>query len=133
LQGLFERLNTLPSQERAIEGALENVFSAARRVKEERHRLPQEVARIFRAPTVDSSLVEQAFARQRAAFDEVKKAVSEGLAQVHGTLDERQRMHLAELLEEGDYFDGGCGWRSHRRDRHWGRGPDYGLPLHSYR
>ncbi len=126
---LFERLETTPGQEKVIVEAVEQVRDAAAKASGTVRGFGPDVARAMRGQTLDHEQLKQAFLKQDAELEELRRAVLVSLEKVHEALDERQRRELAELIERAPMFGGG-GWHGHHRcghhglhGRRYGRGP----------
>lgn len=111
LRHLFERLDTTPGQEKVILEALGEVEKKGQAAREALFSARGDFAKAMRGEHFDSAAVDEAFARQQAALDELKKAAREGLAKIHEALTPEQRAHAAQLIELGPSFGHGCGHR----------------------
>lgn len=100
LNRLFYRLETSPSQEKAIMGAFEEVEVAVRGLRPELDATRADVASVLKEEQFDAERLGAAFARHDEAFRKVQAAVGGALAKVHGALDREQRERLAELVEQ---------------------------------
>jgi Spy/CpxP family protein refolding chaperone len=110
LRGLFERLETTPGQEKVILEAIDEVKSAASKVREEAEGARREVAESLKGAHFDQEKVRDLFARFDVKTEDVKKAAMAGLGKIHEALDEKQRAELAELLASFGRWGGGGGW-----------------------
>jgi Spy/CpxP family protein refolding chaperone len=114
LRWLFERLETSPGQEKVIVKTVEEVTEAFAKVRDEVGPSRAALGRALRGEQFDGAAVREMFTRHDVAFDNLRRTVQGGLAQVHEALDPRQRRELADLIEHGF----GYGWRGgygHRR------------------
>ena len=111
MRRLFQTLDATPGQEKVIASAAENAERVIRQAREEFFRSRGTFANAVRGETFDSTAVNAAFEAQQAAVDEVKKAVREGMQQVHEALSPEQRKTLGDLIEFGPsrMHGGGCG------------------------
>ncbi len=103
LRHLFATLETTPGQEKVIGKAVEDVKAAVKNARGEIDLTRKDLARAFAAPSFDAEILGNAFARHDGALDEVRRAVTGALAQVHDALDEKQRARLIEMLEKGAF------------------------------
>jgi uncharacterized membrane protein len=101
LRGLFERLDTSPSQEKVITQAAGEIMDANGPLRDELHATRREVARALRAPALDEVALGELFARHDEVLRDLRKRSVGALARVHDALDDRQRAALADLLEGG--------------------------------
>lgn len=114
LRRLFRRLDTTPGQEKVISRAVEDLEEAAQGLREELRRSRAEVGRSLRGEHFDGAAVREAFGRQEAAVEGVRRAVTAGLQAIHEALRPEQRAELAELLEHGPRWGHHrCGPRRH--------------------
>lgn len=107
LRQLFHRLETTPGQEKAIGTAVEGVVAAAKKAREELEASRQEVARTISGDVFDEGALGAAYARWDEAIAGVRKAIADALGTAHESLDERQRVALAELITKGHGFHRG--------------------------
>jgi hypothetical protein len=113
LRWLFERLETMPGQERVIVQALERLSENRALVHEELKQTRADVARAVEGGLVDDSTLDETFARHDRLQAQLRVAAVEALKTVTETLDERQRKVLASLLSRGAgaaFFPRGPGW-----------------------
>ena len=69
--------------------------------REQFFRARSSYAAAVRGETFDSAAVNASFDAQQASLDEVKKAVREGMQQIHEALSPEQRNRLGDLIEFG--------------------------------
>jgi uncharacterized membrane protein len=100
LNRLFSRLETSPSQEKVIVGAVEEVQATVTSLRPEIAATRSDIARILGDESFDAERLGAVFARHDDAVREVQKAVAGALGKVHGALDHNQRAQLAQLLEQ---------------------------------
>jgi hypothetical protein len=113
LQMLFRRLETTPGQEKVIAAAFEEMREATKKARGEVVSSRADVARAMRGEAFDAVLFGDMFARHDTALEEIRKAGVGALAKVHDALDEKQRAHLAELIERGPGFFRAGPWSDH--------------------
>lgn len=101
LRHAFERLDTTPGQEKVVAQAFDDAFGAVKDAREELARTRQDVARAVGGQSFDETVLGEAFARQDDAVRTVRLALTGALGRVHGSLDDRQRTLLAEMIAEG--------------------------------
>ena len=119
LRAIIDQLDATPEQEKVIAAAFREVRDEAAKHREEARRSRNDIAKAMRSPGFDEVLLGELFARHDTAIEAMRRAVIGALAKVHVVLDEKQRDHLADLIENGPgFFRGG---RSRRR----GEGPAY--------
>ncbi|MBK6513011.1 MAG: periplasmic heavy metal sensor [Polyangiaceae bacterium] len=99
LNRLFYRLETSPSQEKAIMSAFQEVELAVGALRPELEATRADVASVLKEETFDEGRLGAAFARHDEAFRRVQTAIGGALAKVHGALDREQRERLATLVE----------------------------------
>jgi Spy/CpxP family protein refolding chaperone len=112
LRGLFERLETTPGQEKVILEAIDDVKSAASKVREEAEGGRRDVAEALKGAHFDQEKVRDIFARFDVKTEDVKKAAMAGLGKIHEALDEKQRAELADLLASFGRWGGGWSRRN---------------------
>ena len=100
LNRLFSRLETSPSQEKLIVGAVEEVEMAVRGLRPELDATRSDLARVLTEEQFDAERLGAVFARHDDAVRQVQQAVAGALAKVHGALDHHQRAQLAQLVEQ---------------------------------
>jgi hypothetical protein len=101
MRRLYRHLDTTPGQEKVMASATEHVERVMWQARDEFVRARTSFAQAFRGEHLDSAALDAAFEGQQKAIDELKKAVREGMYQVHEALGPEQRRHLADLLEFG--------------------------------
>ncbi len=99
LDRLSSRLDTRPSQDAVLEGALDDVMNAFDEEKRAFRSTKSTVARILQSDDFDAGALDELLASQREALGRVQAAVAESLAKAHETLDPGQRARLAAHLE----------------------------------
>lgn len=124
LRRLFQHLDTTPGQEKVIGQATENAERVMFQAREQFFRARTAYAKAMRSEQFDSTAVSEAFEAQQASVEEVKKAMREGMQQIHEALSPEQRNRLGDLIEFGPArMHGGCGRSHFDRHHHHGRGP----------
>jgi len=109
LNRLFHRLETSPSQEKMIVGAVEDVQQSVASLRPELESTRADLARILTDENFDAERLGAVFARHDDAVREVQRAVAGALGKVHGALDHNQRAQLAQLLEQRGFGPWGRG------------------------
>jgi Spy/CpxP family protein refolding chaperone len=104
---LFRRIDASPAQERAIIAEIDKLQDRVRAAKAGVHGARADLAAALRGPVLDDAALGAALGRVDAALGEARSAMIDALRGVHGALDDRQRAHLADLLEHR-----GGWWRS---------------------
>lgn len=100
LNRLFSRLETSPSQEKLIVGAVEEVELAVRGLRPELDATRADIARVLTEEQFDEERLGAVFARHDDAVRQIQRAIAGALAKVHGALDHHQRAELATLVEQ---------------------------------
>ena len=120
MRRLFQHLDTSPGQEKVIASVSENAERVIWQAREQFVRSRGAYAKALRGETFDSAAVNEAFEAQQASVEEVKKAVREGMQQVHEALSPEQRNRLADLVEFGPsrMHGGGCGHGRYHHSHH---------------
>lgn len=107
LRGMFTRLDTSPSQEKAIQAAIDEVMDAGRALKNDVKDSRKDVSEAFRGDDFNEELMASLLTRHDERIDELRRSVVAGLARVHASLDPDQRKQLARMLERGPGWGGG--------------------------
>jgi Spy/CpxP family protein refolding chaperone len=105
---ILERLDTTPGQEKVIREAVSDLKDEAWGLRSEVRGTRSELAQAIRAPELDKALIDRVFAKHDEVIEKLRAAVLRTTEQVHGTLDERQRKQLADLIESGPWGYAGC-------------------------
>jgi hypothetical protein len=101
---LSDRLDATPAQERSISEALEELRAEVEPLREEGKKTRADLAAALRKPDLDEVLFGELFARQDGVLEKARKAFMGAVGKVHASLDDKQREHLAELVERGPRF-----------------------------
>jgi hypothetical protein len=104
LRFLSDRLQTTPTQERAMAEAIDEFMREVHALEDEGKKTRADVAAAMRKPSFDEVLLGELYARHDAALEKLRKAFVGLGAKVHDTLDEEQRERLADLIERGPRF-----------------------------
>lgn len=99
LNRLFMKLETSPSQENVIVGALDQVREKARSLRPELDATRGDLARLLGEESFDAERLGAIYARHDEAMQQMRGAITDAIGQVHGALDSEQRRRLAEILE----------------------------------
>jgi uncharacterized membrane protein len=112
LRAIIDQLDATPEQEKVIAAAFREVRDESAKHREEVRRSRSDIAKAMRSPGFDEVLLGELFARHDTAIEALRRSVTGALAKVHVVLDEKQRDHLADLIENGPgFFRGGRGRR----------------------
>jgi uncharacterized membrane protein len=104
LRAIIEQIDATPEQEKVIASAFREVRDEAGKHREEMRRSRADIAKAMRSPGFDEVLLGELFARHDTAMEAMRRTVTGALARVHVVLDEKQRDHLADLIENGPGF-----------------------------
>ena len=105
---VLERLDTTPGQEKVIRDALHGLGEEAWTLRREVKATRSEIASALRAPELDRSALDRVFAKHDELIEKLRSSALGAAEQVHGTLDERQRAKLADMIEQGPWAYAGC-------------------------
>jgi len=108
LRSLFERLETMPGQERAIVGALERLRENRALIRDEIRETQSDVARVIEGALADDTMLDETFARHDRLLAQLRVSWVEALKTISETLDERQRKQFATLVRTRRGFGRGC-------------------------
>jgi len=103
-RAIVEQLDATPEQEKVIAAAFREVRDEASKNREEMRRSRGDIAKAMRSPGFDEVLLGELFARHDTVIEAMRRTVTGALAKVHVVLDEKQRNHLADLIENGPGF-----------------------------
>jgi uncharacterized membrane protein len=104
LRAIIDQLDATPEQEKVIAAAFREVRDEAAKNREEIRRSRGDIAKAMRSPGFDEVLLGELFARHDTVIEAMRRTVTGALAKVHVVLDEKQRDHLADLIENGPGF-----------------------------
>jgi uncharacterized membrane protein len=99
-------LRLTEEQEAAVRQAVRELRGAAMDARPELARTREDLAKAFRADSLDAELLGHTFARHDEELERFRRTVIGALAKAHAVLDERQRGRLADLIAAGRGFDG---------------------------
>ena len=105
---ILGRLETTPGQEKVIREAIHDFKEEAWGLRSEVRSTRGEIAQALRAPELDKALVDRVFAKHDEVIEKLRSALLNTADKVHGTLDERQRKELADMIEAGPWGYAGC-------------------------
>jgi hypothetical protein len=110
LRSLFERLETMPGQERAIIEAIEKIGENRTLVRDEIRETRQDLARAIEGGMIEDSTLDETFARHDRLLAQFRVSWVESLKTVTETLNERQRNELARWIGAGGFFGRQSRW-----------------------
>lgn len=99
LYRVFEQLDTTPGQEKAIRTAWLSFAEDARSARDELGASLHALAEAVRGGEIDDGSLDAIFAKHDELIARLRRSAKDGLREVHGALDDRQRRRLAEMLE----------------------------------
>jgi hypothetical protein len=105
---VLDRLDTTPGQEKVIRTALHDLTEEARTLRSEVRGTRMELAAALRAPELDKLALDGVFAKHDELIERLRASALRSVEQVHGTLDERQRKQLADMIEAGPWGYATC-------------------------
>jgi hypothetical protein len=108
LRHLLRRVETTPTQDRAIEEAFAELTRSAKPLRGEAKQSRADLAAAMRRTSLDEVALGEMFARHDRLAEDLRKALVGFLARVHEILDDIQRERFAALLEKGGL--GGAGF-----------------------
>jgi hypothetical protein len=108
LNRILGRLDTTPGQEKVIREAISDFKEEAWDLRGEVRGTRRDLAEAVRAPELDKALVDRVFAKHDEVIEKLRASLLRTAEQVHGTLDERQRKQLADMIESGPWGYAGC-------------------------
>jgi Spy/CpxP family protein refolding chaperone len=115
MRWLFERLDTSPGQEKVFVKAADDLTEAFEKMRDELRTTRAAIAQALRGEHFDSASLRELYEKQDALIAQLRETLRAAMAQVHESLDARQRRELADLIEHGFGYGyrghGGCGWR----------------------
>jgi Spy/CpxP family protein refolding chaperone len=105
---ILDRLDTTPGQEKVIREAVHDLKEEAWNLRREVRGTRSELADALRAPELDKAVIDRVFAKHDEVIEKLRASLVTTADKVHGTLDERQRKQLADMLESGPWGYAGC-------------------------
>jgi Spy/CpxP family protein refolding chaperone len=105
---VLTRLDTTPGQEKVIREAFSDLKDEAWSLRSELRGTKTEIAQAIRAPELDKALIDRVFAKQDEVIEKLRALLLAKTEQIHGTLDERQRKQLADMIESSPWGYAGC-------------------------
>jgi len=117
LNGVLDRLEATPAQERVITAAVDEFRVEAAKFRGELRQSRTDIAGAFRKPQFDEVALGELYARHDTAIEGLRRAFVGLGAKVHDALEEKQRARLADIIEAGPRF-----WRGGLFRSGWGRG-----------
>lgn len=105
---ILDRLDTTPGQEKVIREAMHDFKEEAWTLRREVRGTRTELADALRAAELDKALIDRVFAKHDEAIEKLRASLVNTADKVHGTLDERQRKQLADMVEAGPWGYAGC-------------------------
>ncbi len=105
---ILDRLDTTPGQEKVIREAISDFKDEAWGLRGEVRDTRRDIATAIRAPELDKTLIDGVFAKHDEVIEKLRASMLRTTEQVHGTLDERQRKQLADMIESGPWGYAGC-------------------------
>jgi uncharacterized membrane protein len=95
------RLDASPAQERAIVAEVDRLHERLHAAKAGLVDGRTDLAAAVRGPVLDDAALGAVLGRIDGATAEARSAAIEAVRNIHATLDDKQRAHLADLLEGG--------------------------------
>jgi hypothetical protein len=108
LRRALDRLDTTTGQEKVIRTALYDFKEEASSLRGEVRGTRVELAEALRAPELDKAALDRVFEKHDELLEKLRASFLRAADQVHGTLDERQRKQLADMVEAGPWGLAGC-------------------------
>lgn len=108
LHRVLDRLDTTPGQEKVIREALHGLADEAWTLRRDVKATRSDIASALRAPELDRSALDRVFAKHDELIEKLRSSALSAADQVHGTLDDRQREKLADIIERGPWGYAGC-------------------------
>lgn len=109
LRRFFEQLDTTPGQEKVVLEVLDETERKAWATRDVFRNSRTSFAQAVRGEHFDGARVDETFAAQQTAIDEMKSTLRGGMAKIHEALNDAQRKALADLIEYGPRHMHGCG------------------------
>jgi hypothetical protein len=101
LRRVFGWLGTSTSQEKVLVGAAEELRESFDQARGQVFASRADLAEALRKPSFDPESLGEVFARHDEALRHLREVATSAMARVHEALDEKQRIALAGMLENG--------------------------------
>lgn len=108
LHRILDRLDTTPGQEKVIREAIHDFKEEAWSLRREVRGTRSDLADALRAPELDKAALDRVFGKHDELIEKLRASLVATADRVHGTLDERQRKELADIVESGPWGYAGC-------------------------
>lgn len=106
-------IDATPAQERVVVGEIEKLQDCVHSVPHRLKDVRADLAAAVRGSVLDDAALGAVLGRVDAATAEVRAVAIEALRTVHGVLDDKQRLQVAEMIEDaGSGRPTGGGWRT---------------------
>ena len=119
MRWLFERLDTSPGQEKVFVKAADDLTEAFEKLRDEARNTRAVIAQALRGEQFDGASLRELHEKHDALLAQMRETMRTAMAQVHESLDARQRRELADLIEHGFGYGhrgyGRCGGRGFGR------------------
>ncbi|WP_224364679.1 periplasmic heavy metal sensor [Hyalangium versicolor] len=119
MRWLFERLDTSPGQEKVFVKAADELTESFEKMRDEFRTTRAAIAQALRAEQLDTVALSQLHEKHDALLANMRETLRTSLAQIHESLDPRQRRELADIIEHGWGYGyrghGGWGWHGGHR------------------
>ncbi len=115
LRHVFSRLDATPGQEKVIKSALDELRTAADKIRGDIKAARPEVANAIRMEQFDETAFGEISHKIDEAAQAMRRATIDAVAKIHAVLDERQKKHLGDLIESGPSLRGWGGGGPYRQ------------------
>jgi uncharacterized membrane protein len=105
---VLSRLDTTPGQEKVIRSAVNDFKDEAFGLRSEVRSTRAEIAAALRPSELDKAALDRAFAKHDEVLERLRSSFVNAADQIHGTLDDRQRKQLADMIDAGPWGFAGC-------------------------
>jgi hypothetical protein len=105
---VLDRLDTTPGQEKVIRSAVNELEEEAWGLRREARATRAEIADALRGAELDQGALDRVFAKHDELIEKLRASFVRTADRVHGTLDERQRKQLAQMIDAGPWGLSGC-------------------------
>lgn len=116
-RGLYMALSHLdasPAQERAIIAEVDKLKERLRNARAGVKDARGDLAAAIRGSDLDDAALGAVLGRVDGATGEARAAILEAIRNIHAVLDDKQRAHLADILDKGWWRHGGSGGGPYR-------------------